>query len=456
MLGQRIGRAFFSLAAALAVALPPAAADDKPAETPAEPCPICEARNKLNELIPGVKWGADLRLRAIYDNNLGLNGSAAGHERFWTRYRGRVWTSITPIEDLQFNIRLVAEPRLYCKPDEMEHQLIRHEAIFDQFNVQWTKPFELPLKLTVGRQDIKLGDGWLVIEGTPRDGTRTFFFDAIRATLDAAEIKTTFDVICLRNHANSSSFIRPFNDRDLDLIEHDETGVIVYASNKSLQETTLDGYFIYKHDDRQLAAGNNSDIYTVGARAAGRMDENWTYGAEVAPQWGQTNGVEKHALGFNGNATYHLNDKLDNSFKFAYEYRSGDKNRNGAFDMLWGRFPHWSNIVNDYVAGLEGLPSMLTNIHRLGVGWGCKPAEKLTLDAYYHLLFRDRNPLSNTAGFSNRGRLKGQLFSGLLGYKFNEHLSGHLIGEVFLPGNYYDSTRNDVALFLRYELVLRW
>ena len=41
----------------------------------------------------------------------------------------------------------------------------------------------VPLDFKIGRQDLFLGNGWLVGDGTPLDGSRTFYFDAIRATL---------------------------------------------------------------------------------------------------------------------------------------------------------------------------------------------------------------------------------------------------------------------------------
>jgi len=427
------------------------------AETrPARVCEICQSKERFNRLVPGIKWGADVRVRAIYDNNLRINKDAAGHERFWSRYRGRVWTTITPFEDLKLNIRIVTEPRVFCKPDIMEEQTIRQEALFDQMNLKWSNALGLPLTLTVGRQDIKLGNGWLVIEGTPRDGTRTFFFDAVRGTWHAKDVKTTLDVIALRNHANSSWFIRPFNDRGLDLIEHDETGVIVYASNKSLPNTTVDGYFIYKHDDRVLPNGNNSDIYTFGGRAAGDIDEHWQYQAEIAPQLGHKNGVNICALGANGDLAYNFRDRRNNRCHVGYEFRSGADDRDGAFDILWGRFPHWSNIFNDYVAGLEFLGSQPSNFHRVTFGWSCELLEKLTLLVDYHLLFAHRNTFAGTAGFSGHGKFRGQCAKGLLKYTITEHLSGHTIVEAFFPGDYYDDTRNDPAVFVRQQLVLSW
>jgi len=425
-------------------------------EEPEETCPICDLKERVNSAIPGVSFGADFRFRLTYDNNLRLDKDAIGHERFWSRYRGRVWTKITPFENFDVNLRIVTEPRIYCKPESMEDQTIRQEVIFDKLNIAWSEVLGLPLTLKIGRQDIKLADGWLVIEGTPRDGTRTFFFDAVRATWDAKDIKTTFDLIAIRNHANSSWFIRPFNDRDLDLIEHDETGAIFYASNKSLENTTLDGYFIYKRDDRTANNGNHSDIYTFGARGAGTVGEHWKYRLQGAPQWGHKNGVNICAFGADSELAYHLNDKHNNAFRVGYEFRSGRSDQNGAFDILWGRYPHWSNIFNDYLSGLETLVSGPSNYHRVSFGWGCDLIEKLSLAANYHLVFAHQNPFSGATGFSSDGKFRGQVLTGRLKYAFNEHVSGHLTGEFFCPGNYYDDARNDPALFLRYEIMLSW
>ena len=419
-------------------------------------CPICALKDAANSAIPGVTWGADLRLRLIYDNDLRLDKHAAGHERFWSRYRGRIWTKISPIDNLDFNIRIVTEPRVYCKPETMADQTIRQEALFDKLNVRWSNAFGLPLTLKAGRQDLKFGNGWLVVEGTPRDGTRTLHFDAVRATWEAKDIKTTFDLVVLGNHANSSAWIRPFNDRDLDLIEHDETGVILYASNKSLAKTVLDSYFIYKHDDRVRANGNNSDIYTFGARACGDVGKHWKYYGELAPQFGHKNGTSICALGANSDLSYHFNDPHKNSIHAGYEFRSGDDNQNGAFDILWGRFPHWSNVYNDYVSALESLVSQPSNFHRLTAGWGCDVVQDCRLSAGYHVLFAHRNTFAGTAGFTGNGKLRGQVLQGLLAYKINEHVSGHTTAEVFLPGDYYDDTRNDAGVWVRQQLVFSW
>ena len=60
-----------------------------------------------------------------------------------------------------------------------------------------------------------LGQGWLVADGTPApcDGSRTFYFDAARFTVDLAE-KTKLDLIYITQHPNSDWWLKPINDRE--------------------------------------------------------------------------------------------------------------------------------------------------------------------------------------------------------------------------------------------------
>lgn len=73
------------------------------------------------------------------------------------------------------------------------------------------------------------------------------------------------------------------------LVEQNEQGVILYASNRSLPNTRIDGYFIYKQDDRELANGDDADIYTTGGKIAGHVGRSWSYSLEGAYQFGSKN-----------------------------------------------------------------------------------------------------------------------------------------------------------------------
>jgi hypothetical protein len=435
---------------------PALAADNHQAKTDDDVCMLCNAKTQMHEACKWLEIGFDFRYRVYHENNRRLDKHNPAHDRTWQRFRPRLWATIKPMENVSINTRLMWESRYWHKPDSVDPNFTHHEALFDVLNLKVDKVAGLPLTITTGRQNIKLGDGWLVANGTPRDGSRTGFFDAIRGTWKAKEIDTTADVIFIKNHANSSWLHRPFDDQGIDLSEQDESGVIVYVSNKSLKDTTLDGYFIYKHDEAVMAAGNNSDIYTVGGRAETMLCEHVQARGELAYQWGQKNDVQISAIGFNGRMKYLFKDARSHSVHLDYEYRQGDSENDGAFDPLWGRHAQWSPLYNDSVSTLEEPIDYSPNYHRIGVGVRSKPLPKTQFGADYNILFSDRHPNSGRAGFTSDGDLRGQLGRAFVKYKINEHISTRLLGEVFFPGNYYDDSRNDVATFAQFQLIFNW
>ncbi|MCU0785601.1 MAG: hypothetical protein MUF81_16470, partial [Verrucomicrobia bacterium] len=122
-------------------------------------------------------------------------------------------------------------------------------GIFDNLNVKWNNIGEQPLALTVGRQDIMLGDfydWWLVSDGTPNDGSWTFFLDSARLNFEAKEIKTKFDLIYICQTAHPDEWMPTLGEThysdppkylgtDYNLTEQNEQGAVVYVSNKSVK-----------------------------------------------------------------------------------------------------------------------------------------------------------------------------------------------------------------------------
>ncbi len=420
---------------------------------------------KSKQPVPWLKWGADLRLREIWGDNITtLDESTAGHERHFQRYRGRVWASILPHEDISLNARLVWEPRVIQKPKGAQ-RWIWDEVLFDRLNVTWRNIADLPLTATIGRQDIILGDGWLVLDGTPLDGSRTIYFNAYRLTWEAKEIDTTFDAIYIDNDDEGGRWIKPFNNNHRQIAEQDERGLIFNVANTSLENTRAEGYYIYKKDHARVAtaaplASHDSDMHTIGTRWQHDFNDHWRVRAEGAHQWGEKNNQTLQAFGFNSRATYFCRDDLDTQFRLHYEFLSGDDPDSAAiegFDLLWARWPRWSELYMPYTHTAEtGRPAAVNNLHRVAMGWTCNPNEVMELCADYHLLWSDENNMGTNPRYSDGGTFRGQLLTAWLKYKFNQHVSGHLLTEFFFPGNYYTDAANDAATFLRYELVFSW
>ena len=429
-------------------------------------------------------WGADLRLRwEFLDNATTLNDDLPGAERSFARYRGRLWGQVAPHESFEAYARLMWEGRYYANPDEVVVPGLGNildttysgALMFDNLFVKLNSVGGAPLTLKLGRQDIFLGNGWLVADGTPLDGSRTFYFDAIRATYAAEAIGTTFDLILLDQSNDTNRFPSTLNDKTEDQIEQDEQGVILYARNKSLmQDTDLDGFFIYKGDDpaQPLLRVNNGfdpfasrtregETYALGARIDSKLTPNWSLRAEAAFEWGDRFDQNLQALGFNGRGTYHLGDALANRFHIGYEYLSGDdpgSNEVEAFDPLWGRWPQWSELYQPYTYALDSRTGEATNLQRINLGWGLKPhpTTEVTLD--YHALFANENTLGDLGapGFSKNGDFRGHLFTGWVRTKLDKHVAGHLVAEYLDPGDYYDDLRDQSAWYLRAEIFLTY
>jgi hypothetical protein len=397
------------------------------------------------------RFGGDARYRTYIEKHIRLNArNPRTRRRFWHRPRVRLWGEVRPIEDISIRSRILYGPRYFCEPD-LPEQCIFNEAVVDQLHIQWRKAFGLPMTVTAGRQDIQLGDGWLIKEGTPLDGGRSFYFDAVRATLTDAASSSTLDLIYLQNHADSATYMRPFNDAHRDLIEQDEKGAIVYFSNEHFEKTQLESYVLYKNAEAVADSGDDADLYTFGGLAAGEAGPHWRYKFEVAYQFGNKNGESVDALGSNNRIAYCFGDPWQTKLHVDYEYRSGDRDADSNFDILWGRWTQFSNLYNYYLSVLEGQMAMSSNLHRFGPGIGFKPCKRLYLGANYHLLFRDHK----SDNVDSSGQFRGQLITAKAQYDFTKDINLRLLYDLFLPDSFYgplDST----ASFLQVQLAIRW
>jgi hypothetical protein len=496
--------ALFALASALAVNTA-IAEDAKPAASPAPAAPTAKPEaakepdnsmsGKMDKFIhetknptPWLKWGGDIRIRHEYLGYVAPGRTTAASvplaNSSYARFRGRLWTTLTPVKDFDFNARVTAEPRYWYGGGSLGSAgqpkrtagMDWTEGIIDTFNIKYANAFDLPLTMTVGRQDMMIGEPgapWLIADGTPGDGSRTMYFDAARFTYKLEDVKTTIDAVYIDQAARNDRWLPPINALDKYQTSDNERGVILYGSNKSIKNTTVDAYFIYKQDERvapspndtfQPEMGYDGNTYTMGSRVAGTVCENWAYSTEGAYQLGRkstTNREGKRAIdafGVNNRVSYLFKDTLKNEARFSYEFLSGDDSstqQNEGFDVLWGRYPRWTElVVFDYRAE-NGRIAQMNNMHRLGPGWSISPCSKTDVTFDYYLLYSDHNAV-NTPGamLSNNGGMRGQLFNTTLKYKQNEHLSGRLNFELFFPGNFY--AHSDMNSFIRAEIMLAW
>ena len=263
----------------------------------------------------------------------------------------------------------------------------------------------LPLTIKVGRQDLFLGDGWLVGDGTPIDGSWTYFLDSARFTYELKDQHTTIDAIGIIQDAHDDAWLPTINPNHLLVTEQNEKGAILQVANSSMKAANLTGYFIYKNDSQVAANGDNADIYTFGGRVNGPLSDHWKYWVEGAYQFGRKQDPslqhsdagaaaasdyhDLNAYGLNSKLSYLFKDKLNNQLAMSFEMLSGDNPNTGndeMFDVLWGRWPRWSEIgLYSYAA--ETRIGQEANLIRFGPTWTVNPIKDLEFSASYYALF---------------------------------------------------------------------
>lgn len=401
-------------------------------------------------------WGLELRLRNEYQANaVALDSEQAGHESNYQRYRARLWSHIRPLEGLHVTARLVTEPRSYQLPGNLEGWRW-DEGTMDELSVTLTNLFKRPVSLVLGRQSLQFGNRWLVWDGTGWDGSRTEFFDAARLTQDWEEAQTRTDVVYVDLHREASAWLPPIQPSGQPLGEQDERGAILYVSNRSVPMTTLEGFFLYRHEYHPLpVVGDAGDLYVVGGRAEGSIREHWKYRAELAEELGRKNGRGLTAFGVNTRVSYFLRDRWNHNFRLGWEYLSGDDPATASdegWDAMWGRRAQWSELlVFTFTTEGHGRKADWTNLQRLDVGWSFNPHRRVEVLLDYLPLFANTHPGESAALAGGGGRFRGHLTAAVLNFRLSDQVNGHLWGEWFFPGDYYSPGHRDTATFLRVE-----
>lgn len=465
-----------SLVGVAAIAAEPAPAPGTPAAAPAKtnvaPAAAApESTDPLDAIKQPTDWlklGADLRLRQEYlDDATTMSDEVKNHEQDYSRFRARAWATITPADNLTINNRWTWEGRYWLQPEAAEGWQTSY-IICDQLNLQVKNLFDSKSTLTVGRQDIIMNEGWLVLDGTPLDGSRTIFFDAIRLQMQLPDKKSSLDMSVLQTHQDPEAWFPaigntatyPNGHGEPSLVEQNEFGVIADYKYTVDKGTNFDAFYIYKNNDQELANGDQGEIHALGGRAEHAFNDNLSARAQGVYEFGNdrtpyTTPGRLNAWGATSRVTYAFKDTWDQKLGFDLEYLSGDdpgSQTNEGFDPLWGRWPQWSEMyANTWATETHGRPGEQTNLIRVGPNWEANPTKQLNLSAAYYALFA---PEDANSGITADGNFRGNYFQAVAKYKFNSHLTGHLWGEYFFPGNFYSDSNQSEAVFLRVELNL--
>ncbi len=457
-------------------------------------------------------YGAAERVREeIWNNIIDLHTLARGdagntsRERDFFRFRTSLWGSVYYVDNKEDRaglfVRLTNEAKEYVGqgkyglaqnvsqtsgaviPGTHFESFEEDEIFFDNLYADYKKVFGGPVDIRIGRQELTYGEGFLISEGTPGDGSRSFYFNAAKATVNItpnnsvdlvfiADPKT--DIFLPSEHsslvANPGSLY--FHNKRV-LNTSNETGAVVYSKNK-IGNFNVEPYYIYK-SEAGFTAVNGVTTPRLGLNTLGTRllyDNNvWKAGAEYAHESGEYahGGIYPNGQARRGNGGYVFggynfnNIPLKPYAELRYVYLSGDDQSTAAdesWDPLFSRAPYWNELfiytlINETVKYSNTIPGYWTNlnIYKATVKLNFCDNANLTL-AWEYLTAPQTTSGLNSAMFTNNGHDIGNLPTTLLYYKFNKNIDGFVQWEYLLPGNFYQSTAKN-ASFFRWQLMFK-
>ena len=423
--------------------------------------------------------GADLRVRQEVLGNMPEGNNKFFPNQNYIRYRPRVWGQVKN-EDFKLYMRVTDEMRSYSKPNVNSYRW-PDEAFLDNLYLDLYNLFDGHLDIRAGRQDFygangpTYGAGRVLLDGTPNDGSRTVFMDAIKATVKF-DAKNSLDLLAIYNSpenqlnfGHSAGLAPGLDERQINCgVNETEWGGGLYFRSKEFAEVPFELYYLYKRETKSktprtnMVQSDGRDTHTWGARVMPKITDTVSAEFEGAVQAGQKDSGPSTSgyMGYAG-LTYKpvVNSTAKPYLTGACYYLSGDKEQgagkeDSAWDPLWARWPQFSELyVYNTIYGI-GYWSNLIYPH-IDAGVDFSPGHKVSssLGPMY-------TAVEDGLGGGD-GNLRGWL--GMIRYDFplvknifgkRGELFGHVTAEVLDPGDYY--TSDQWAYFLRWEVNARF
>jgi hypothetical protein len=420
--------------------------------------------------------GLYFRLRQeTWDNIFDMNKSdvasaspAARQDETYWRLKTSVWDKLDFDKQYGLFAKITNEARYFNTSNTpAQLGLVGDEFLFDNLYVYAKKPAGIPVDLTIGRQDFlgTYGEGFLIMDGTPLDGSRTFYFNAARAlvtindryNVDLAYIFTQENDGALPSYSMYKQNTFGFEKRALN--SYDEQAVVLYGRGKVANNVTVEPYYIWKTEEapNRTPAAGTLRLNTYGARAVVGFGEGWKARAEYALQSGEKNDTANTKQEGSGGYAYVGRSydavAMKPSWDLGYITMSGNDPatpKNEGWDPLFSRYPQISELYALTLATESGIPAYWSNINIYRALVRLAPTEETKLELSYNFLKADK--AFTGALFSGTGKDRGQLITAKLYRKFSPILDGYVTIEQFLPDDFYASTNQFDAQFVRWEL----
>ncbi|MBN2467254.1 MAG: alginate export family protein [Deltaproteobacteria bacterium] len=445
--------------------------------------------------VPWFDWGMDFRARLErFPNVIDRTPGSTDPIGEWYRLRTRVYFNIKPSEDFKLKVRFTNESRPIMRPDHYRsanpHDMYDHfdEVLVDNLSIEWRNAFDLPITLRIGRQDMLaipgttgpngtgFGNGFIFMDGTPGDGSRTFFFDAIRITLDLSSWieNSSLDIIAMNNDNYTHHHLPVIGNTDYRKVNEwsDESYTLYFKNASWIPRAQLDLYYMYEKKEYQhykrwerrdayLAYGTH--INMIGAFLAGKLDDRTTYVLEGAVQFGAWGGADRRGLGTQASIERTFPGWGNPALKLRYIFLSGDDpdtSRNEAWDVMYSRWPYLDTELNEYLGARENGVYYLTNLHAFAVQGKISLSENVTFKAISQFLWADENTFESGFGAKSalfgHGNYRGWNPIFIVKWEPATYFNTHILWEYLDAGDYFEGTAKDNYYFLQVQVYMKF
>lgn len=404
---------------------------------------------------PRLSFSFSERLRFVSWNNiLDLDDEAEDSFSF-TRHRTSIGLNLDDEKTgIAATVKLTNEFRFYVEPENVKFSF--DELFVDNCYLKKTGIVGVPVAITLGRQDIILGEGFSVLEAHPLDGSRSNYFNALRFDWDMAPDQRLTGFCSYQTRTEEYFPILSDRSEDQSLLEQPEEGLCFYYSGG--REKVVDIYFIRKKIEDPDGEFGESRIHAIGQRVVIPKNGGLTFTGEGVFEFGRFRGSKLTAAGGHFHADYGFaHPRLGDAHgRCGAVLLSGDNpdtpDDSEGWEPLWGRWPKWSEAsIYPLIPENDGKVAYWTNFASIYGRFECSPFRGATLSLALQRLLAQEAPQGDEAFPGGNGRIRGDLLAAKLDFELYPFLTGHFAWEIFNPGSYYFSGADGFSWF-RFEL----
>lgn len=418
---------------------------------------------------PRWEHGGGLRVRLVRMENaidLGTGGDPDPTRKFF-RIKSQLWLQRRFSPTTSVYARLNNESRAYFECESCDSRF--DEIIVENLYLETTRLFGLPVGLRLGRHDLFYGDGFVICDGTPLDGSRTSYVNGALLTFTFRQ--WAFDAFVTWNRRREQ-YLPRVNNKYTPLLE--SNGLVTGLYFKRLlppdqaSSYLLEHYYIFEED---RSPGRIASFHTLGTRLAFPLyflglSGEFAYQAGRAPEY-KFLLVERGIIGPQTITAYGIQLKARTGFNRpvpvdltgGYIHLSGDdpvsQKEHEGWNPILGRWPQWSELyiytllVEAFLQPMDQGVAFWQNLKAPFVKIEVRPRPEISCEARHMWMGQTQaaSTLPVDADPSHRGSLLVLRFS----WKAAGRFSGHLLYERFEPGDAYVPSAGN-ASFMRFEV----